>query len=126
MSARAERRAMIALAAIFALLVQVLAPVSAMAMAMAPDGSALCAPQGAKAVPTDPAPTPDLPAGQCGHCGHCVAAPAVAALPAPLAQPAAVVRYAERLDPPRARAERRPPARAPPRPPGQGPPLPNA
>jgi hypothetical protein len=125
MSARAERRAMIALAALFALLVQIIAPSMAMAGPMDPRDGVMCA-AGAKSLPSDPAPTPDAPAGQCGHCGHCIAAPAAVALPQPLAEPVAMVRYAVRIDPPRAAAARRPPARAPPRPPGQGPPLPNA
>jgi hypothetical protein len=120
-TARAERRALVALAAIFALMVQVLAPV-AMAMPMDPTGGVICAPAGKAA----PAPAQDLPAGQCGHCGHCIAAPAAAGLPEPLSEPAAVLRHAVRLDPPPPSAQRRPPARAPPRPLGQGPPLPNA
>ncbi|MBW8815166.1 MAG: DUF2946 domain-containing protein [Caulobacterales bacterium] len=117
---------MIALAAIFALLVQVIAPATAMAMPMDPQAGVICAPANGPAGPAAPAPTGDLPAGQCGHCGHCTAAPSAAALPEPLAEPIQLVRYAGRIDPPRAATQRRPPARAPPRPPGQGPPSPNA
>lgn len=126
MSARAERRALLALAAIFALLVQVIAPPMAMAAPMMSPGSAICAPgmDGKAQAPT--APAPDQPAGQCGHCGHCVGATSAAALPTPIGEPAALVRYAQRAEPPRDAARRIPPARAPPRPPGQGPPASNA
>lgn len=115
--ARAERQAMLALVAVFVLLVQMLAPAFAVA-GPAMDG-AICTTMGLQAAPDDGAPAP--PDHDCKHC----------LCPAPTSEPpktAQVVRiaYVEALAPvvetPRGL---RPPTRAPPRPPGQGPPLPN-
>ena len=118
---RAERRAIIALVAVFVLLVQGLFPTFAMA-AYGPGGMPICSEAGQTAgVAGDPAvPSP------AGHqCQHCVCA-APAADP-PQAATVAAVAYWIALAPvtetPRGE---RPQARAPPRPPGQGPPAPNA
>lgn len=115
---RAERRAMIALVAVFVLLVQMLAPAFAVA-GPAMDG-AICTSMGLQAAPGDDAPSP--PDHDCKHC----------LCPAPTAAPPQTLRvasiaYAE-TPAPVAETPRglRPQARAPPRPPGQGPPLPNA
>lgn len=120
-SARAERRAMIALVAVFALLVQALVPSLAGAAPIGPDVTAICTSHGLQVVPTGDAP-PD-PGG--GHCDKCVCPPTAAPPPAPLA--AGLVRLALVLDDrPADPTAAPPPARAPPRPFGQGPPAPNA
>jgi len=125
-SARAERRAMIALLAVFALLVQALIPSLAMAgpLPMAGKGVAVCTDHGLMAqAPGDPAPAKGQAAPPCDHC----VCPPVAALTAQLQFATAIVRIAVRTEPP-AIADVRllPPARAPPRPPGQGPPSSDA
>ncbi len=122
-SARAERRAMIALVAMFTLLVQMLAPTLAVA-ASGPGEQVVCTSHGLQTIeagddtPAKPAPT---------HvCDHCVCPP-VAATPAAMIQPAVFVAFAREVAPPEAlSADLPPPARAPPRPPGQGPPVSNA
>lgn len=114
-AARAERRAMIALVAVFVLLVQMLAPAFAVAGPVM-DG-AICTSMGLQATAGDDAPSP--PDHDCKAC-VCpvlsgdpprtarVVRVAYAAMAAPLAE-------IPRDEPP--------PARAPPRPPGQGPPT---
>ena len=111
---------MIALVAVFALLVQVLLPAFAVAGPM-PDGATLiCTDMGLQTAPTDSAP----PAVD-HACKHCLC-------PAPANAPpatASVVRIAYAVATavaPEVRRTLPPPARAPPRPPGQGPPLTNA
>lgn len=118
--ARAERRAMIALVAVFALMVQALMPAFAAAGPM-PDGATLiCTDMGLQTAPTDSAPPVADHA-----CKHCLC-------PAPANEPpttASVVRIAYAVAPAPAIDVRRampPPARAPPRPPGQGPPASDA
>jgi hypothetical protein len=122
MDARAERRAMIALFAVFALLFQAMVPSLASAAA-GPGAAPICRPladANAPAGSTDPAaPAPGQP------CQHCVC-PAIAAAPPPSLSILRIAYEVERAPmAPQPRALR-PPARAPPRPPGQGPPLPNA
>lgn len=123
-SARTERRAIAALFAVFALLVQALIPNIAIAAAGPNGSSVICTLQGAQEAPADggaPAqPSPSHP------CQHCICCPPTAALP-PSTVTMASVSYAYAEVPPPAAPERLiPPARAPPRPPGQGPPTPNA
>lgn len=117
---RAERRAMIALATVFALLVQALMPAFAAAGPM-PDGATLiCTEMGLQAAPTDSAP----PAVD-HACKHCLR-PAPAGAP-PTTASVARIAYAVATAP--AAEFRRtlpPPAHAPPRPPGQGPPASDA
>ena len=114
----AERRAMIALVAVFALVVQALIPSLASAAPLSLDGKIpLCAAHGSADLPLgDFAPDPP-----CDHC-VCIAPgvipPSAAVTPVAYARaaPTAFVRPSLRV----------PPARAPPRPPGQGPPRPTA
>ena len=118
--ARAERRAMIALVAMFVLLVQALVPAFAAAGPM-PDGANLiCTTMGVQQAPDDSTP----PATD-HTCRHCVC-PAPADLPPAVAQ-ATRVAYAV-AEAPTSAANRTlpPPARGPPRPPGQGPPASDA
>lgn len=119
---RAERRALIALLAVFALLVQALWPAAAVA---APDFGAaamVCTGHGLAAAP-DGGSAPDKRTG--GHpCQHCVC-PSLAVTPPPLAAaPAGEVSYTDAvaLDPP---AQDLAPGRglAAPPPPGRGPPV---
>jgi hypothetical protein len=117
---RAERRAMVALVAVFALLVQALMPAFAIAGPM-PDGATLiCTDMGLQAAPSDS--TPPAVDHACKHC----------LCPAPASGPpatASVVRVAYAVATAPAVEVRRtlpPPARAPPRPPGQGPPASDA
>jgi hypothetical protein len=120
--ARAERRAMLAVVAVFALLFQALVP--SLAAASADLGATpICRPlaagsaQGGAGDPQAPDPG--------HHCQHCVC-PATAGEPPPV-QSHARVTYATALPPaPLHPFVEPPPARAPPRPPGQGPPPPNA
>lgn len=115
----AERRAMIALVAVFALLVQALLPSLVHASPLTVDGKIpLCAADASGDLPLgDLAPEPP--------CDHCVVAAVHALAPAPdAATPVAYSMSLARFRPPP--ALRLPPARAPPRPPGQGPPSPIA
>lgn len=119
--ARAERRAMIAVVAVFALLVQALMPAFAAAGPM-PDGATLiCTDMGLQTAPTDGS-APPAPDHACKHC----LCPAAASEPP---KTASVVRIAYAVAQAPAVDHRRalpPPARAPPRPPGQGPPASDA
>lgn len=122
LSAQAERRAMIALVAVFALFFQALVP--QLAAASAGLGAApICAPMtsgtgaGGGSAPASPLP---------GHpCQHCVC-PAVMASPPPILTVLAIAYVVERIPFTPAIRTIKPFARAPPRPPGQGPPTPNA
>jgi hypothetical protein len=124
MSVEAERRAIVALFAIFALLVQALIPSFAVAAARADDGAMMiCTNHGLQTAPVDDgAPAQPAP----GHpCEHCVCPAAVA--PPPAISIVGAVRYAyAHAAPPPARERLTPPARGPPPPPGQGPPPPYA
>ena len=118
--ARSERRAMIALVAVFALLVQALAPAFAVAGPMPDGGNVICTAMGLQTAPADSTPPP------VDHtCKHCVC-PAPADLPP---SPATKTRVAYSVtEAPTSAANRivPPPGRGPPRPPGQGPPGSNA
>ena len=119
---RAERRGMIALCAVFALMVQILAPGFASAAPRLPDGSMLiCADGPGKSAVGLPGP-----AGVDDHpCDHCICPPPLfTATVATTVEPVAYGQQAAApAPPPRFRT---PPARAPPRPPGQGPPASDA
>jgi len=120
MTARAERRAMIALMAVFALLVQAMVPAFAMAAPAAASDMLICTQMGLQTAPGDTG----APAAQ-RSCKHCLC-------PAPVTDPPPAVSvqriaYAVAVTPAAPRTWRlAPPARAPPRPPGQGPPTSDA
>lgn len=133
MAPHEERRAMMAVLAVFALLVQALVATPAMAMTMAAPLKAhgafgevaICTSHGLQTVSADDAGGPPPPADDAGSCGHCVC-PTAAALTSPLpAGFAPRLAYAaeQRRGP---STDRLPPTRGPPRPYGQGPPPPNA
>ena len=111
---------MIALMAVFALLVQALAPAFAVAGPMPDGGNVICTAMGLRTAPGDTTPPPVDHA-----CKHCVC-------PAPADQPPAPVSVARIayavVEAPTSASNRTlpPPARGPPRPPGQGPPASNA
>jgi DUF2946 family protein len=114
---RTERRAMIALVAVFALLVQALLPAFAMAAPAATGEMLICTQMGLQTAPGDTGAPP------ANHgCKHCLC-------PAPVSDPPPAVgvqriAYAVAEAPIAQRSQRLiPPARAPPRPPGQGPPT---
>lgn len=115
---RAERRAMIALVAVFALLVQALVPAFASAAPAAAGEMLICTDIGLQTAPGDTG-TPPAADHSCKHC----------LCPAPATDPPSVVSvqriaYAAVEAPASGRTRRlAPPARAPPRPPGQGPPT---
>lgn len=121
MTNRAEQRAMLALVAVFALLVQALIPAFAAAAPAAPGQMQICTQMGLQAAPDDrgaPAPADHA-------CKQCLC-------PAPVSDPPAAmgvqrIAYSVATAPPALRALRQtPPTRAPPRPPGQGPPTSDA
>lgn len=119
MTDRAERRAMVGLLAVFALLVQALIPAFATAAPASAAEMLICTEVGLQTAP-DGAPTPT------DHsCKHCLC-------PAPVSDPSPAatlhrVAYAARSPAPAPAPHRLiPPARAPPRPPGQGPPTSDA
>ena len=118
-NARAEHRAMIALVAVFVLLVQALVPATATAAAAADPAMVICTQAGLQAAPPSDR-DPGQPATD-HACQHCLC-PALASAPPPVfeVRPVAYVLAAA----PASVAPRalRPPVRAPPRPPGQGPP----
>jgi hypothetical protein len=119
MGARAERRAMIALVAIFALLAQALIPSIASAAPVGPGQQVICTGHGLQAIPTgDPGPTKGSPARPCEHC----VCPPLAAAPPTSAFAVAELSYSRETAPEAVLRDLPPPARAPPRPPGQGPP----
>lgn len=131
LSARAERRAMIALMAAFALLVQALVATPAMAMAMGgpakahgPLGEAvaICTDHGLQTITPDGGPPADEAGGSCGHC----VCPATVALAPPAPTDAAPRIPHVETRAPKLPTALPPPARGPPRPYGQGPPAPNA
>jgi len=123
LNARGERRAMVALVAVFVLLVQALFPAMAMATTAPTAGQVICTDHGLQTVqPGDAAPAKGSPAR---GCDHCVCPPAAIAPPAIIGQ-VHFVAYALDESPEVAFPDLPPPARAPPRPPGQGPPFLNA
>jgi hypothetical protein len=119
----AERRAIIALFAVFALMVQALVPAIANAAPVRDGQQVVCTEHGLQTVSLgDAGPAKNqLPA----HCEHCVCPP-VAAQPPAMVEPAVFVAYAREARPQASSANLPPPARAPPRPPGQGPPTSDA
>lgn len=121
---RAERRAMLALVAAFALLVQALIP-SLAGAAPSPLGGlgdgVICTSLGPQTAPTDGGAPAHV-----GRCDHCVCPATTADLPPPAVEAAPATFAYVRLEPRIPPAAPPPPARAPPRPPGQGPPSPNA
>jgi hypothetical protein len=120
MSASAERRAVIALLAVFALLVQALVPSIANAARVGPGGQVICTGHGLQTIPTgDIAPAQGTPSRPCEHC----VCPLLAAAPPPaLTYAVARLSYSREAAPAAAPGDLPTPARAPPRPPGQGPP----
>jgi hypothetical protein len=118
-SQRAERRAIAALVAIFALLVQAL-PAFASASALAPGEQVICTGHGVQNVASGKqAPSKDSSAGACQHC---VCVPGVG-VPPPAAPATVQLNYSVVVRLAAARADLPRPARRPPRPPGQGPPT---
>ncbi|MBS0360836.1 MAG: DUF2946 domain-containing protein [Proteobacteria bacterium] len=96
MSARAERRAIVALLAAFALLLQVFIPAAAMAGSNAAGGEVICTAHGA-VLNGKPAP----PAGHRhdgASCDHCVCPIAAAPPPAALGGGVEAVFYAEAVE----------------------------
>ncbi|MBX3482617.1 DUF2946 family protein [Phenylobacterium sp.] len=121
---QAERRALIALVAVFALLVQALFPAVAAASPLSGPGMTICTGMGLSAdLPGGPQPA--TPAHGCDHC----LCPAPTALPPAIAgAPVEMVRYAETAPSLTPRAVTVSPGRglAAPPPPSRGPPAPNA
>lgn len=121
-TARAERRAMIALVAVFALLVQALIPAMAMAGPLgAGPGMIVCAPVGPHdGSAGDAAPKQGAPTGTCDHCicaTPAVPTPPSAAAPIPVRYVAQAERLARPDDAPtpgRGLAAPPPPSRGPP------------
>ncbi len=114
---------MIALVAVFALLVQALIPAIASAAPASSGDQVICTSHGLMSVTLDDT----APAGgaDSAPCDHCVCPPVAAAPPVSLA-PAVAIAYARAAEPGVDDRDLPPPARAPPRPPGQGPPTSNA
>lgn len=111
---------MIAIIAVFALLVQAMLPSLAAATPMPTGAQVICTEMGLQTTPADPAAPPVSHA-----CKHCLC-PALADTPPPIVAVSRVA-YVTAFTAVRPAAQTRiPPARAPPRPPGQGPPLPTA
>ena len=112
---------MIALVAVFALLVQALVAAFAMGAPAAAGEMLICTQMGLQTAPGDTGAPPAVDHA----CKHCLC-------PTPTSDPPPVVRvqriaYAVAEAPIAPRSQRRiPPARAPPRPPGQGPPTSDA
>ncbi|WP_293374037.1 DUF2946 family protein [Phenylobacterium sp. SCN 70-31] len=108
---------MIAIIAVFALLVQALLPTLAAATPASSGQMTLCTEMGLQTAPVDPGAPPVS-----HNCKHCLC-PAPANTPPPILVVSRVAYAVEIQDAPPAPQLRIPPARAPPRPPGQGPPL---
>lgn len=129
MTPQAERRAMTALVAAFALLVQAPFPAMAAAGPLSGPGLAICAETGSAAAPRPNDSLPATPAAPGHGCDHCLCpAPAPAALAAVIEAPAGVVRYASAAPRLTATTSAVRPGRglAAPPPPARGPPAPNA
>ncbi len=116
-AARAERRAMIALVAVFVLLAQALAPAAMAAPVAYMDGGVICVshPAGDRGAPAAPAMAAE-------HCQHCIC-PTNMAIAPPIALRLTGLGVFERLSHALAPEAAPDPARPPPRPPGQGPPT---
>jgi hypothetical protein len=124
-TAKHERRAICALFAVFALMVQVLMPTAA--MAARPDPAAtmvICTAKGTEVVTPDGKPAaPHKQAFDGMPCQDCLAAAMAVAPPAPAPDLQRVAYAVARVEHATVRAVLAPRARAPPRPPGQGPPT---
>jgi hypothetical protein len=123
-TSQAERRAMIALVAVFALIVQALFPAMATASPLAGPGMTICTEMGLKAdLPAD-----QRPAAPAHACDHCLCPAPAATLPAVAGAPVGMVRYAAAAPALTPRAAPVSPGRglAAPPPPSRGPPTPNA
>jgi hypothetical protein len=118
-SARAERRAIIALLAIFALLVQAFMPMAAVASTGIP-GDTICVAHGVQAAPGDQVPAKGTPAHPCEHacCPASVSAtpPGATQLPEAIAYGVSAPSLEPRPSPTPGRGLAAPP------PPSQGPP----
>ncbi|WP_372782144.1 DUF2946 domain-containing protein [Phenylobacterium sp.] len=116
-----DRRALAALLAVFALLVQALIPAAAMARPEPADGLTICVSTGVQTLAAHGQPAPHK--GFAGMpCQDCLAA-AMAIVIAPELAVRPVAYAAERLEHAPVLSLLEPRARAPPRPPGQGPPT---
>ena len=116
-----DMRGLAALVAMFALMVQALAP--AAAMAASPDAMIICTQSGTATVAFAPAGSPSKPKGFAGMpCQDCLAA-AMAMIETPQLAIQPVVYLTERMEHAPTEQPIEPRARAPPRPPGQGPPT---
>lgn len=118
MSARAERRAILALLTVFALLVQAWIPSLAMAAPASAADMVLCTQQGLQTAPTNPDPGQTAPSHACQHC----VCPALVSAPPPIVSVLAVAYVVAEAPVSDTPVGVRPQPRAPPRPPGQGPP----
>jgi hypothetical protein len=114
---------MIALIAVFALLVQALIPALANAAPAAGGQQVICTGHGLQTIAIGhAAPAKGTPAHACEHC----VCPPLAAAPPILGFAVATVSFARDARPAAISTRRPAPARAPPRPPGQGPPTSDA
>ena len=121
-AAKRDRRAIAALLAVFALLVQALIPGAA--MASQPDAaSILCTATGIQVADSSKAPGGPHKGFAGMPCQDCLAAAMAAVTPAPVVALLPVVYEVARVDHAPAISLLAPRARAPPRPPGQGPPT---
>ena len=128
---RADRRAICALVAVFALMVQALIPAAAMAAdaraAGLPGALVICTGHGTETLGLDGKAAPGSPGSHRGFggmpCQDCLAAAIAAVAPSPAADIQLVVYRVARVDHAPAVSLLAPRARAPPRPPGQGPPT---
>ena len=121
-----DRRALAALVAVFALLVQALIPSAARAAARPDPAAALviCTANGTQTITPDGKPAAPVPKKTLGGmpCQDCLAAALAVVAPGPVTiQPVAY--ETARVEHAPVRAVFAPRARAPPRPPGQGPPT---
>ena len=118
-----ERRALAALVAVFALMVQALVPAAAMAATSDASGRMVICTQNGTATVDSKGGQPSAPKGFAGMpCQDCLAAAlAVTQTPELAVQPVAYV--AARIESTPGERLIQPRARAPPRPPGQGPPT---
>ncbi|MFI4964677.1 MAG: DUF2946 family protein [Caulobacterales bacterium] len=124
-AAKHDRRAIAALLAVFALMVQALIPAAAMAAQPGPAGAlVICTASGAHAVAPDGGPAPPAHRGFGGMpCQDCLAAAMAVVAASPVMAIEPVAYQTARVDHAPVVRLLAPRARAPPRPPGQGPPT---
>jgi hypothetical protein len=124
-AAKQDRRALAALLAVFALLVQALIPGAAMAGRMDPAGTTIiCTATGTQTLAPDGKPAGPRKPGFGGMpCQDCLAAAMAVVSPAPAPSVRPVAYAIARVEHAPVRSVLAPRARAPPRPPGQGPPT---